>query len=61
VLHPWEVLANILSSDKIADIVCDIGMYGCFLLLYASETNARTHTQAGDAQKRDIQLPRARA
>ena len=27
VLHSWEVLANILSSDKTTDIVCDIGMY----------------------------------
>ena len=27
VLHSWEVLANILSSDKTADILCDIGMY----------------------------------
>ena len=26
-LHSWEVLANILSSDKTADILCDIGMY----------------------------------
>ncbi|KAH8986847.1 glutamine-dependent NAD synthetase with GAT domain-containing protein [Lactarius akahatsu] len=26
VLHSWEVLANILSSDKTADILCDIGM-----------------------------------
>ena len=26
-LHSWEVLANILSSDKTTDIVCDIGMY----------------------------------
>jgi NAD+ synthase (glutamine-hydrolysing) len=26
VLHSWEVLASILSSDKTTDIVCDIGM-----------------------------------
>ena len=30
VLHSWEVLANILSSDKTANILCDIGMYGSF-------------------------------
>jgi NAD+ synthase (glutamine-hydrolysing) len=27
VLHSWEVLANILSSDKTLGILCDIGMY----------------------------------
>jgi hypothetical protein len=27
VLHSWEVLASILSSDKTLDILCDIGMY----------------------------------
>jgi hypothetical protein len=26
VLHSWEVLASILSSDKTTDILCDIGM-----------------------------------
>lgn len=26
VLHSWEVLAKILSSDVTKDIVCDIGM-----------------------------------
>ncbi|KAF8265066.1 glutamine-dependent NAD synthetase with GAT domain-containing protein [Lactarius quietus] len=41
VLHSWEVLANILSSDKTADILCDIGMpvmhknviYNCRVIL----------------------------
>jgi NAD+ synthase (glutamine-hydrolysing) len=27
VLHSWEVLASILSSDNTLDILCDIGMY----------------------------------
>jgi hypothetical protein len=27
VLHSWEVLAKILSSDITMNIVCDIGMY----------------------------------
>jgi hypothetical protein len=27
VLHSWEVLASILSSDNAVDILCDIGMY----------------------------------
>jgi hypothetical protein len=27
VLHSWEVLASILSSDKTLGILCDIGMY----------------------------------
>ena len=27
VLHSWEVLASILSSDKTLNILCDIGMY----------------------------------
>jgi len=26
VLHSWEVLAKILSSDEITGIVCDVGM-----------------------------------
>lgn len=26
-LHSWEVLASILSSDQTLGIVCDIGMY----------------------------------
>jgi hypothetical protein len=26
VLHSWEVLSSILSSDKTTDILCDIGM-----------------------------------
>ena len=25
-LHSWEVLSSILSSDKTSDILCDIGM-----------------------------------
>jgi hypothetical protein len=32
VLHSWEVLASILSSDKTPGILCDIGMY---VLLYS--------------------------
>ena len=27
VLHSWEVLASILSSDNTLNILCDIGMY----------------------------------
>jgi len=27
VLHSWEVLAKILTSDQTADILCDIGMH----------------------------------
>lgn len=27
VLHSWEVLASILSSDDTLNILCDIGMY----------------------------------
>ena len=26
-LHSWEVLAKILGSDEVEDVVCDIGMY----------------------------------
>ncbi|KAI9509769.1 hypothetical protein F5148DRAFT_702033 [Russula earlei] len=32
VLHSWEVLASILSSDKAQDILCDIGMCVALLL-----------------------------
>ena len=27
VLHSWEVLAKILSSDETVGIVCDLGMF----------------------------------
>lgn len=27
VLHSWEVLAKILSSEEATGIICDIGMY----------------------------------
>ena len=43
VLHSWEVLANILSSDKIADILCDIGMYDDFSFCCADNDDA-SHT-----------------
>jgi hypothetical protein len=33
VLHSWEVLSSILSSDKTSDILCDIGMCVHFSLL----------------------------
>ena len=69
VLHSWEVLASILSSEKTLNILCDIGM--CvpfflfdFLLLSTRSPHARTsilnvpHAQAGDPQERDLQLPR---
>jgi hypothetical protein len=32
VLHSWEVLASILSSDKTLNILCDIGMCVQFFL-----------------------------
>ena len=32
VLHSWEVLASILSSDKTLNILCDIGMCVRFFL-----------------------------
>ena len=34
-LHSWEVLASILSSDKTSDILCDIGMCVHFHAYYA--------------------------
>ncbi len=47
-LHSWEVLASILSSDKTLDILCDIGMYVRFflppsLLSYPSTRTLHTH------------------
>jgi len=62
VLHSWEVLASILSSDKTLDILCDIGMY-VLSLIPPPERHSLSHTrtlhaQANNAQERDIQLSR---
>lgn len=26
-LHSWEIMAKLLQSDEVSDILCDIGMY----------------------------------
>jgi hypothetical protein len=45
VLHSWEVLAKILSSDETMGIVCDLGMlvasYSPTVTLNPPETQAR--------------------
>jgi NAD+ synthase (glutamine-hydrolysing) len=49
VLHSWEVLASILSSDKTLNILCDIGMcVRSFLFLspVSYSIHAHTHTRA---------------
>jgi hypothetical protein len=59
VLHSWEVLANILSSDKTLGILCDIGMYVTFVS--PSQMTDRlwwVQIQASNAQECDIQLSR---
>ena len=50
-LHAWEVLGEILKSEEAQDIVCDIGMYVGFAVMFDTSTN-HDHTQAGDAQER---------
>lgn len=46
-LHSWEVLAKILGSEEVEDVVCDIGMY-----VHPSVTSLRpvklTGSQASD-------------
>jgi hypothetical protein len=48
VLHSWEVLASILSSEKTLNILCDIGMYVPFsltdFLLPSTHVHAHPHT-----------------
>jgi hypothetical protein len=53
VLHSWEVLASILSSDKTSDILCDIGMcvHSLFMDTY---THSFMQPQANNAQERDL-------
>lgn len=61
VLHSWEVLASILSSEKTLDILCDIGMCVQLFILFSLFWYTNTHPfrkKANNAQERDIQLPR---
>ena len=54
-LHSWEVLAKILASEEIEDVVCDIGMY-----VHPSHCSSRlvpTVRQACHPQERQLQLP----
>jgi hypothetical protein len=48
VLHSWEVLASILSSEKTLNILCDIGMCVPFFLsgflLPSTHVHAQPHT-----------------
>ncbi|EJD43706.1 glutamine-dependent NAD(+) synthetase with GAT domain-containing protein [Auricularia subglabra TFB-10046 SS5] len=45
VLHSWEVLAKLLASEEIKDMLCDVGMpvmhknviYNCRIILYGSK------------------------
>lgn len=55
VLHSWEVLAKILSSDVTMDIVCDIGMYVAYPPFLSMTLNKLT--KARNAQKCYLQLP----
>ena len=45
VLHSWEVLASILSSEKTLNILCDIGMCVRFFLsgFLLPSTHAHAH------------------
>jgi len=43
VLHSWEVLASILSSDQTLDILCDIGMCVHFSFLLYEYERLRIH------------------
>ena len=60
VLHSWEVLASILSSDKTSDILCDIGMCVTFFPSLSRPFPLLPHiirsvpAQANNAQERDI-------
>lgn len=55
VLHSWEVLAKILGSEEAEGVVCDIGMC-VHSSLSLSRRVPLTNSQAGDPQKRELQL-----